>query len=247
MKASRIGQNKIKNAGETGIAEFLTQYSSSGGAIRFENDLSRMENETLPEGVAPRMMGKGPVNVIRGLDGVAGLNPANMNTTRDSIAMLKNTGQMSQNTRLRAEQVQPLVQKASATYGVPVALINAVIRQESAFNPRATSHCGAMGLMQLMPATARDLGCANPYDPEQNIMAGTKFLSQLLDRYNGDVKLATAAYNAGPGNVAKYGNQVPPFKETQDYVVKVANYYSENLSQPVGFANKKGTSSASQG
>lgn len=124
---------------------------------------------------------------------------------------------------------QDIVQEASRKHGVPVALINAVMKQESACNPQARSHAGAMGLMQLMPGTAKDYGCANAYDPYENVMAGTAFLSDLLKMYDGNVDLALAGYNAGPGNVKKYGNQIPPFRETQDYVTKVKGYYQTNL------------------
>ena len=110
--------------------------------------------------------------------------------------------------------------KASETYNVPVALLKAMAKQESNFDPNATSSSGAQGVMQLMPATAASLGVTNAYDPEQNIMGGAKYISQLLDKYDGDTTLALAAYNAGMGNVAKYGG-VPPFKETQNYVAKV--------------------------
>lgn len=104
--------------------------------------------------------------------------------------------------------------------GVAADLVRAVIQVESAFNPGAVSVKGAMGLMQLMPETARELGVSDPFNPEQNIRGGVKYLKQLLDRYDNKVELALAAYNAGIGNVEKYGN-VPPFKETRNYVDKI--------------------------
>ena len=122
------------------------------------------------------------------------------------------------------KQFDGMIRDASKKHGVEESLIRAVIRQESAYNPNATSHCGAMGLMQLMPETAKDLGCGNAYDPAQNIMAGAKYLRQMQDRFPGNLTKAIAAYNAGPGNVEHYGG-IPPFAETQNYVGKVLDNY----------------------
>lgn len=128
-----------------------------------------------------------------------------------------------------AKTLDDIFQQASDTYGVPVNLLKAIAKQESDFDPNATSRCGAQGIMQLMPKTAASLGVTDAYDPEQNIMGGAKYIRQMLDRYDGDVTLALAAYNAGSGNVKKYGG-VPPFKETQDYVAKVTAYMNDYIS-----------------
>ncbi|MCE9624492.1 MAG: lytic transglycosylase domain-containing protein [Deltaproteobacteria bacterium] len=134
-----------------------------------------------------------------------------------------NTGAASDRMLDRVKEYEPHIRAAAERYGLPPELIAGVIWQESRGNSRAVSHCGAMGLMQLMPATAAGMGINNAFDAGQNIDGGSKYLRQMLDKFNGRVDFAVAAYNAGPGNVSKFGG-VPPFRETQDYVPKVLGF-----------------------
>ncbi len=120
-----------------------------------------------------------------------------------------------------AGRYDALVRTNASKYGVRADLVRAVIQVESAFNPRARSPKGAVGLMQLMPSTAAALGVADRYDPAENIRGGVAYLSSLLRRYGGNEELALAAYNAGPQAVARYGNDVPPYRETQDFVRRI--------------------------
>lgn len=120
---------------------------------------------------------------------------------------------------------ESIIVSAGQRHNVDPKLLHAVIRAESGYNPRAVSHKGAVGLMQLMPQTADRYGVTDPEDPHQNINGGANYLSDLMDLFASDLRLAVAAYNAGEQNVIKYGNTIPPFRETQQYVAKVLGFY----------------------
>lgn len=141
--------------------------------------------------------------------------------TSIDISDVYNTGSL-----VCSKELNTYFKEASTLYDVDVKLLKAIAKAESNFNPSVTSKSGAMGVMQLMPNTAKGLGVSNAYDARQCIMGGAKYISDKLKSYNGDITLALAAYNAGSGNVKKYGG-VPPFKETQNYVKKVLGYYNE--------------------
>lgn len=125
------------------------------------------------------------------------------------------------------ENLETIFTEAAKQYDIPKQLLKAVAKVESNFNPSATSKKGAAGVMQLMPATARSLGVNDPYDARSNIMGGAKYLKQNLQKYDGNIELTLAAYNAGGNNVKKYGG-IPPFKETQQYVKKVMSYMEDS-------------------
>ena len=125
------------------------------------------------------------------------------------------------------KEFDPIIRRLAARHGVPVALVHAVIATESSYDPNAVSRAGAVGLMQLMPETARRFGVTDRTNPEQNMRGGVQYLSELLRMFNHDVSLALAAYNAGENAVKRYGNRIPPYKETMRYVRKVMAYHKQ--------------------
>lgn len=148
----------------------------------------------------------------------------------NELPRLSSNGNWAVVMKKRRDAVAPLIEKAAADTNLKPALVHAVIRAESAYRPDAVSSKGAVGLMQLMPGTAERYGVTDRYDPEQNIRGGTTYLRDLLLMFEGDIELAVAAYNAGENAVIKYGNKIPPYRETQGYVRKVLAFY-ESLAE----------------
>ena len=158
-------------------------------------------------------------------------------TQRASRARLSRTGEKNR------QRFTPDVNRIAAQYRLDPALMHAVISAESSYNPWAVSPKGAMGLMQLMPGTAERFGVSNAYDPVANMHGGARYLRWLLDHFN-DTRLAVAAYNAGEGAVKKYGNQIPPYKETQTYVGRVLSFYQQYRTGDPYYAGASGGSLA---
>lgn len=170
----------------------------------FSSALQEAQQVGAAAGVAAGKTPPAPMKTLAAVTPLAAPAPASLDTRAAS----------------RAAPFLDLIRKYADQHGVDAQLVQRVIEAESGFDPACVSNKGAMGLMQLMPDTARDLGVADPFDPEQNIEGGTKYLAQMLERFQGDRRRALAAYNAGPTVVAEHGG-IPPFPETRRFVAKV--------------------------
>ena len=159
-------------------------------------------------------------------DGIVHFTNAPTRTDADYRIYMKESSQFSNSFPIySADSYDRYIKEASELYGVSYPLLKAIIKAESDFNPRAISHKGALGLMQLMPENVEAMNIVDPFDPWENIMGGARYFRKMLDRFNGKLSLSLAAYNAGPTTVEKYNNQIPPYRETQRYVEKVLQYY----------------------
>lgn len=149
--------------------------------------------------------------------------------SRNSFSEVFSSVDARQKTIEVPESMDAIFEEAAEKYHVPLNLLKAMAKAESNFDEKAVSSAGAQGVMQLMPTTAKALGVEDPFDARDNIMGGAKYIAEKLEQYNGDIGLALAAYNAGSGNVRKYGG-VPPFRETRNYIKKIKEYMGTELS-----------------
>jgi soluble lytic murein transglycosylase-like protein len=204
---NQIDQTSQSNAAQNDFLEIIASFLETLQPTIAGNSQNEFTQSTLA--VAPTSMTTA--------DFLANMLLTNNQTTVSAQAITP-----SQNIGTPAD-IQSAISASAKKYGIDENLIHGIIEQESGMNPSAVSSAGAIGLMQLMPATGAELGASNLYDPVQNIDAGTHYFANLLTRYNGNVPLALAAYNAGPGAVDQYGG-IPPYKETQNYVAHVMHH-----------------------
>ncbi len=207
---------------QTGAARITTTVDSSGRKIYVD------ETPVSPKvSTAPAIRSSGLMYWSPSAHVWKSVPSANVRAARSAAAEVSNSQLTSGYVRgkpFTQQDIDTAIDQAAARHNVDPSLVRAVIKVESNFNPNAVSRTGAMGLMQLMPQTARQLNVINPFDPQQNVDAGVRHLKQLMENYGGDVKLSLAAYNAGAGAVARSAG-IPHFRETRDYVKRITQLY----------------------
>ena len=226
---NNITTGQVNALGDSTGADFglvLDDAKKAEAAVAIDKLISQSNGGSVDMSLVQRFFDQNGINIE--LCSNTAQQPAAINNTAAySVSPAINSGSV----KLEASglscsaDLDAIFNEAASKYGVDAKFLKAIAKCESDFSTECTSRSGAMGIMQLMPQTAASLGFTNAYDPYQNIMGGARYISEKLTQYNGDKSLALAAYNAGSGNVAKYGG-IPPFKETQNYVAKVMAYYN---------------------
>ena len=219
---------------------FETQFYKIAGFS--EHDIEKAKKITLPSGL------DGALSFLGGGIYTDDSNPAGFNESICDVSKIAGIGASTSTPSVqkgkkapalsRSTLFQPIISRAATQYQVDPALVRAIIFAESGYNPSAVSNKGAMGLMQLMPGTAKAMGVEDCFDPEHNIYGGVKYFRKLFNQFDGDVKLALAAYNAGSRRVREF-NGVPPYRATQHYIQKVMRYYDiyrNQQSEPLGLS-----------
>ena len=226
---NNITTGQVNAPGDSTGADFglvLDDAKKAEAAVAIDKLISQSNGGSVDMSLVQRFFDQNGINIE--LCSNTAQQPAAINNTAAySVSPAINSGSV----KLEASglscsaDLDAIFNEAASKYGVDAKFLKAIAKCESDFSTECTSRSDAMGIMQLMPQTAASLGVTNAYDPYQNIMGGARYISEKLTQYNGDKSLALAAYNAGSGNVAKYGG-IPPFKETQNYVAKVMAYYN---------------------
>ena len=226
---NNITTGQVNAPGDSTGADFglvLDDAKKAEAAVAIDKLISQSNGGSVDMSLVQRFFDQNGINIE--LCSNTAQQPAAINNTAAySVSPAINSGSV----KLEASglscsaDLDAIFNEAASKYGVDAKFLKAIAKCESDFSTECTSRSGAMGIMQLMPQTAASLGVTSAYDPYQNIMGGARYISEKLTQYNGDKSLALAAYNAGSGNVAKYGG-IPPFKETQNYVAKVMAYYN---------------------
>ena len=210
---SQSNNNSTVNSTGADFGQVLDDAKKAEAAVAIDKLIAQSNGGSVDMSLVQRLFDQNGINIE------LCSNTAVNNTAASASVKLEASGLSC------SAQLDAIFDEAASKYGVDAKFLKAIAKCESDFSTECTSRSGAMGIMQLMPQTAASLGVTNAYDPYQNIMGGARYISEKLAQYNGDKSLALAAYNAGSGNVAKYGG-IPPFKETQNYVAKVMAYYN---------------------